>query len=231
MITYRIRKYPLKVKLNLSLFYGFFRMIFDWKTDPSCEYNWRWKTSPPPPLLSCSRTDVRWESPMKWKYNHIWIDWFLLGVRPHKQDPMGCHLPQSCCNSSIHNRNRKKNGIRTTFGRVSSQRPELLIFHFKTSWCLHPVSPSSLKLLVVPSELPTLTFLWFISNLDISHLVLTINGSLSFGHLSTKVGNTGCWYHVMILPFWETATLCNPKFCSMFGRQLWKRFKGRLLPK
>ena len=109
MIAYRSRKKPFKSQTkSLSLFYGFFRMIFDWKTDPSCEYNWRWKTSPPPPLLSCSRTDVRWESPMKWKYNHIWIDWFLLGVRPHKQDPMGCHLPQSCCNSSIHNRNRKK---------------------------------------------------------------------------------------------------------------------------
>ena len=36
---------------------------------------------------------VRWESPMKWKYDHIWIDWFLLGVRPHKQNPMGCHTP------------------------------------------------------------------------------------------------------------------------------------------
>ena len=120
----------------------------------------------------------------------------------------------------------------TTFGRVSPQRPELLIFHFGTSWCHHPMSPSSLKLLVVASEFPTLTFWWFKSNLVvIAHLVLNINGRLSFRHLSTKVGNTGFWYHVMILPFWETATLCNPKFCRIFGRQLWKRFKGRLLPK
>ena len=207
-------------------------MIFDWKTDPSCEYNWRWKTSPPPPLLSCSRTDVRWESPMKWKYNHIWIDWFLLGVRPHKQDPMGCHLPQSCCNSSIHNRNRKKMVYVPLhhLWKSSPQRPKLLIFHFGTSWCHHPMSPSSLKLLVVASEFPTLTFWWFKSNLVvIAHLVLNINGRLSFRHLSTKVGNTG--YHVMILPFWETATLCNPKFCRTFGRHLWKRFKGRPLPK
>ena len=36
----------------------------------------------------------RWESPMKWKYDHIWIDWFLLGVRPHKQNTMGCQQQQ-----------------------------------------------------------------------------------------------------------------------------------------
>ena len=51
---------------------------------------------------------VRWESPMKWKYDHIWIDWFLLGVRPHKQNPMGCHTPLKTSNY----KNRKNLQIR-----------------------------------------------------------------------------------------------------------------------
>ena len=89
----------------------------------------------------------------------------------------------------------EKNGIRTTtFGRVSPQRPELLIFHFKTSWCLHPVSPSSLKLLVVLSESPTLTFWWLKSKLVvIAHLVLSVNGRFSIFSQLVKVGNTGCF--------------------------------------
>ena len=68
MITYRSRKNPLKVKLNLSLFYGFFRMIFDWKTDPSCEYNWRWKTSPPPPLFWVV-AELMWDEKVRWNGN------------------------------------------------------------------------------------------------------------------------------------------------------------------
>ena len=89
----------------------------------------------------------------------------------------------------------EKNGIRTTtFGRVSPQRPELLIFHFGTSWCLHPVSPSSLKLLVVLSESPTLTFWWLKSKLVvIAHLVLSVNGRFSIFSQLVKVGNTGCF--------------------------------------
>ena len=73
----------------------------------------------------------RWESPMKWKYDHIWIDWFLLGVRPHKQNTMGCQQQQW-----YHHREAKieKLQIRQFFVCLASWIPTCKFFWEKTEF-------------------------------------------------------------------------------------------------
>ena len=140
-------KNPLKVKLNLSLF---FMDFFEWFLTG--------KRTPPASIIGGERhpllllfwvvAELMWDEKVRWNGNTTIFESidFCLVWGPINKTQWGAIYRRVVATAAYITEIEKKwyTYHYTTFGRVSPQRPELLIFHFGTSWCLHSVSPSSL---------------------------------------------------------------------------------------
>ena len=138
------RKNPLKVKLNLSLFMDFFEWFLTGKRTPPASIIGG-ERHPLLLLLFWAVAELMWDEKVRWNGNTTIfesIDFCLVWGPINKTQWGAIYRRVVATYSSIHNRNRKKR-YATTFRR-KSLLSELLIFHFGTSWCLHPLSPCCL---------------------------------------------------------------------------------------